>query len=119
MKQLGKQVTKRVSLTFASLLLVLFATFVHTAVRPMEAHAMGGMEHGSSTPNCASLCTSAVFKQDENKIVEQERNDELEPTPFTPELSRVYFENLYNFTCDNPAPPSKIPIYKLCMVFRR
>ena len=100
----------------SGLLLLLFTTTMHTVMRPMQAHAMGGMEHHNSTQSttCATLCTSAVIKRrDHIKQVEQEQDDELEPMPFAPTLGRTYYEGLYSFNYDKWPPPSKIPIYKL------
>jgi hypothetical protein len=118
MRLTAANLAKRTGLIVSSLLLLLFTTAVHTVMRPMPTHAMGGMEQHNHTSapstNCATLCTTAVVKRDEGiRHIGQEQDDELEPTPFAPVLDRAYYEGLYSFNYDKWPPPSKIPIYKL------
>lgn len=115
MERIAVRIAKRTGLIISGLLLLLFTATMHTVMLPMQAHAMGGMEHHSSAPSttCDTLCTSAVIKRDNDiKHIEQEQDDELEPTPFAPVHDRAYYEGLYSFNYDK-WPPSKIPIYKL------
>jgi hypothetical protein len=110
-------ITKKMMALAAGFLLLLFTTFVHiAAAAPMQSHeAMGGMEHNHTTSVvCATLCMSAVVKREGVlQDSQREQDDDLEPTPVTPQLSHVFFESLYPANFPKSAPPSKVPLYKM------
>ncbi len=77
MRHLAAIITKRSAVVLAGLLL-LFAANAHSIARPVQARAMGGMEHSvqATGTTCATLCiTSSAKRDDPAKHVEEEQDD--------------------------------------------
>lgn len=114
---------RRLSTLLAIFFVAGFGLVAHTSATPMSGHDMNGMNHssGSSSINCAALCSNNTFFKDESILAIREDKDDEPVIPYYTALRSVFIpavdidSKIYS---EAVRPPPKVPIHIRLGVFR-
>ncbi len=117
-----KKLLTGIATTLPLLVLNIFGLVSHAAAIPMVSYQMPNMSHQvTSSANCATICKTAVMNSKGVTVAEYEAEDDQPIIPFYIQFQELQYANLdtkSGLYASAIKPPSKIPIYILCGVFR-